>query len=165
MDKKKLFIGIAIFWLIIIVGFIAIKEYTLQTGEEVILKTRPVDPRDLFRGDYLVLNYDIGNVDVSDFDKGDTVYVGLQVDEGGYAHAAGVYKNPPEGLFIKGIVRRRDFFLRSNIKFGIESCFIPEGKGEAIERSRSLEGKVVIDKSGNAVLKAVLVDGEEISFD
>ena len=45
--NKKIFIGIGVFWLIIIIGFIASKEFTLQTGEEVILKTRPVDPRDL----------------------------------------------------------------------------------------------------------------------
>jgi uncharacterized membrane-anchored protein len=164
MDKKKLFIGIAVFWLIAIVGFIAIKEYTLQTGEEVILKTRPVDPRDLFRGDYVILNYEIGNVDISDFEEGDKIYVGLQVDENGYGESTGVYKNPPESLFIKGTVKR-DSWVGSNVEFGIESYFVPEGEGRAVERNRNLEGKVAIDKSGNAVLKAILIDGEEISFD
>ncbi len=164
MDKKKLFIGIAVFWLIVIVGFIAIKEYTLQTGEEVILKTRPVDPRDLFRGDYVILNYEIGSVDVSDFEEGNTIYVGLQVDENGYGDSIGVYRNPPEGLFIKGTVKK-DSFRRSNVEFGIESYFVPEGEGRTVERNRNLEGKIVIDKSGDAVLKAILIEGEEISFD
>ncbi len=163
MDKKKLFMEIAVFWLIIIVGFIAIKEYTSQTGKEVILKTRPVDPRDLFRGDYVTLNYEIGSVDVSNFNDGDTVYVGLQVDENGYGDSTGAYRNPPEGLFIKGKVKKSPFG-RSNVVFGIESYFVPEGKGWVIERNRNLEGKVAIDKSGNAVLKAILIDGEEINF-
>lgn len=163
MDKKKLFLIIGIFWLIIIVGFIAIKEYTLRTGEEVILKTRPVDPRDLFRGDYVILNYDIGGVDVSDFEEGDTVYVELKVDENGYGDSTGVYKSPPEGLFIKGTVKRG--FGGSNVEYGIESYFVPEGEGRTIERNRNLEGKVAIDKFGNAVLKAVLIEGKEVSFD
>jgi len=41
MEKKKIFIIIGIFWLIIIGGFIGFKEFTLQTGNEVLLKTRP----------------------------------------------------------------------------------------------------------------------------
>jgi uncharacterized membrane-anchored protein len=32
--------------------------------EEVLLQTRPVDPRDIFRGDYVTLSYDI-----SDFNR------------------------------------------------------------------------------------------------
>ena len=163
MDKKKLFLFIAIFWLVIIVGFIAVKEYTLRTGEEVLLKTRPVDPRDLFRGDYVILNYVIGGVDVSDFEEGDTVYVGLKVDENGFGDSTGAYKNPPEGLFIKGTVKKG--FGGSNVEYGIESYFVPEGEGKVIERNRNLEGKVAIDKSGNAVLKAILINGEEVSFD
>ena len=164
MEKKKLFLAIAVFWVVILFGFIAFKEFTLQTGEEVILKTRPIDPRDLFRGDYVILNYVIGGVDVSDFEEGDTVYVGLKVDENGYGESTGVYKSPPEGLFIKGTVKK-GLFGGSNIEYGIESYFVPEGEGKSIERNRNLEGKVVIDKSGNAVLKAVLIDGKEVTFD
>ncbi len=57
MNPKKTFYLIVVFWLLIFSGFIAYKEYTLRTGTEVILKTMPVDPRDLFRGDYVTLNY------------------------------------------------------------------------------------------------------------
>lgn len=163
MKKKKLFLMIGIFWIVIIFGFIAVKEYTLRTGQEVILKTQPVDPRDLFRGDYIILNYIIGGVDVSDFKEGNTVYVGLMINEEGYGESTGVYKSPPEGLFIKGTIKK-GLFGGSNVEYGIESYFVPEGKGRSIERSRNLEGKVAIDKSGNAVLKAVLIDGEEVSF-
>ena len=31
----------------------------LREGSEVLLQTRPVDPRDFLRGDYVVLNYQI----------------------------------------------------------------------------------------------------------
>jgi uncharacterized membrane-anchored protein len=65
MEKKRIFIGIGIFWVLIIGGFIGFKEFTLRTGEEVLLKTLPVDPRDLFRGDYVILRYDVSRVDTT----------------------------------------------------------------------------------------------------
>jgi uncharacterized membrane-anchored protein len=34
----------------------------LRDGTEVTLQTRPVDPRDLLRGDYVVLRYDISQL-------------------------------------------------------------------------------------------------------
>ena len=48
----------------------------LKSGTEVRLRTVPVDPRDLFRGDYVVFSYEIGTVDVGDaagLRRGETV--------------------------------------------------------------------------------------------
>ena len=36
----------------------------LRDGQEVLLKVEPVDPRDLLRGDYVVLTYEIRNIPV-----------------------------------------------------------------------------------------------------
>jgi uncharacterized membrane-anchored protein len=38
--------------------------WPLWVGQAIYLKVRPVDPRDLFRGDYVVLGYDIGTLRV-----------------------------------------------------------------------------------------------------
>ena len=172
MNKKKIFILLGIFWLVIIGGFIGFKEYTLRTGQEVLLKTTPVDPRDLFRGDYVVLRYDISNIDSgtvvaerTDFKSGDRVYVGLGIKEK-YAVATNIYSTPPkDGLNIKGTLK--DVGSNSfNVEYGIESYFVPEGEGKTIERQlgRSVDVKVSIDKSGNAVIKALLIDGQEVKF-
>jgi uncharacterized membrane-anchored protein len=173
MDKKKIFIGIGIFWLVVIVGFIGIKEYTLQTGEEVLLKTVPIDPRDLFRGDYVILSYEISTLDLnslqtdtSEFKENEQVYIALNKIDG-YGEASGIFKNKPtEGLFIKGKVQRSST-SRLFIEYGIESYFVPEGQGLKIERARagSVDVKVAIDKNGNVGIKTLLQDGEEISFD
>ena len=64
MTQKIKFFGIGVLWLVIIGGFIFSKQMTLLTGKEVLLKTVPVDPRDLFRGDYVVLRYDISTIDL-----------------------------------------------------------------------------------------------------
>ena len=169
--NKKVFLAIGIFWLVIILGFVSFKEFTLKTGEELMLKTRPVDPRDLFRGDYIVLDYEISRLDINSlqtdaisFNESDRVYVALSNEEG-YGIASGVYKNRPKGLFLKGTVKRTDG-SQITIEYGIESYFVPEGEGLEIQRQsrRGLEAKVAIDKFGNAVLKSIFLNGNEVEF-
>jgi uncharacterized membrane-anchored protein len=169
MNKKIAFITIAVFWVGILGGFVFYKEYTVRTGESVLLQTVPVDPRDLFRGDYVILRYDISTISTemfsmkaTNFAQGDTLYVLLDVNDG-----VGSYKNisrikPQEGLFIKGTIERiRDGEM--DLTYGIESYFVPEGEGREIERHRGeMQVKVVIDSSGNAVLRSLIIDGEEI---
>ncbi len=172
MDKKKIFILLGVFWLVVIGGFIGYKEYTLRTGQEVLLKTTPVDPRDLFRGDYVVLRYDISNLNSpsviferNDFKSGEKVYIGLNT-KGKYAVATGVYSQPPsDGLFIKGTLKDVSS-TRVGVEYGIESYFVPEGKGREIERrlGRNVDVKVAVDSSGNAVIKSLLIDGQEVRF-
>ena len=50
------------------------------------------------------------------------------------------------------------------IEYGIESYFVPENKGEEIERmvGQSITVKVAISKSGKAVIKTLLIDGKEL---
>lgn len=174
MGKNRIFILIGIFWLIIILVFIASKEFTLRTGKEVLLKTVPVDPRDLFRGDYVILRYEISRLDLNNlttdyinYEIGDKVYVVLEKEDG-YGVASKIFKNSPKGeeLFLKGAVKNvRDKSL--SIEYGIESYFVPEGKGREIEGFRErkkLDVKVSIDRFGNSAIKSLLIDGKEISF-
>jgi uncharacterized membrane-anchored protein len=55
----------------------------LNLGEEILLKTAPVDPRDIFRGDYVNLRYDISTIDIvnissdGNFNYGDDIYAVL----------------------------------------------------------------------------------------
>ena len=171
--NKRIFIGIGIFWLIIILGFIGFKEFTLQTGTEVLLKLRPIDPRDMFRGDYVILNYEISTLDLNSlqtdaqfFNTSDKVYVTLNEVEG-YGVASGIYKNvPKEELFIKGTVKDA-FNDRIMAEYGIESYFVPEGQGDKIQRQArgDVDIKVAIDKFGNAVIKQILIEGKEVQFE
>lgn len=171
--NKKVFIAIGIFWLAIILVFIALKEFTLKTGEEVLLKTIPVDPRDLFRGDYVILSYDISRLninefqtDAANFSENDKVYVALN-KEGNYGAVTGIYKEQPKtGLFLKGEVTKVDN-KQISVKYGIESYFVPEGKGWDIQRQAGsgLEVKVIIDKFGNAVIDSLILDGNKVRFD
>src|SRR3989344_3670842 len=64
--SKKVFLFIGLFWLAIFAVFIASKESVLRGGQEVLLQTVPVDPRDIFRGDYVTLRYEISTLDQAD---------------------------------------------------------------------------------------------------
>ena len=194
-----------VFWAAVILGFVALKEYTLRSGTEVLLETVPVDPRDLFRGDYVVLRYKISTIDLSlypvdnihsfdyDYDpdlgeynagksktpgvkEGDDIFVILRKEKtsrlGGSIYAVSkVYKTltPSKNeLFIRGKVKKVDGTGGTiEVEYGIESYFVPEGKGREIERQRgrNLDVKVAVDKLGNAVIKDLLIDGKVFRFE
>src|SRR5258708_18127043 len=69
-----------------ILGTTLVQERGLASGKVVLLETRPVDPRDLLRGDFITLNYKISDVPLSAFSPprtngltpGATVYVALE---------------------------------------------------------------------------------------
>ncbi|WP_292376228.1 GDYXXLXY domain-containing protein [Methanosarcina sp. UBA411] len=187
MNQKKVLYLTLVFWLLIFSGFIAYKEYTLRTGTEVMLKTLPVDPRDLFRGDYVTLNYEISTLDMekfhaenSDFYYDEPVYLTLKL-ENGYGIPKEIYTTPPEDeLYIKGKVKGVIYDWETDessnmteeatikelrVDYGIESYFVPEGRGMEIEKAQQtgktkVDAKVIIDKYGNAVIKSLLIDGK-----
>lgn len=171
--SKKAFILIGVFWLLIIGGLVGYKEYTLFTGQEVLLRTVPVDPRDLFRGDYVILRYEISTLDPEVMKLGNPpgwvgskVYVTLEVEDG-YGRATRLWPTvmKPDGLFIHGKVKSASD-SEMHIEYGIESFFVPEGEGKLIERQRQsgLDVRVVIDKYGTAVIKSLVVEGEDLPF-
>jgi uncharacterized membrane-anchored protein len=170
---KRALLAIGVLWLAIIGGIVGIKECTLRTGQEILLKTVPVDPRDLFRGDYVILSYEISSLDVEKlgtagavFSRGQEVYVLLGTD-GHYSVATGVRPSRPsrQELFLKGHVRAVAGST-VQVEYGIESYFVPEGQGRVLEQARGkhLDVKASVDTHGRAGIKALFLDGKEVRF-
>lgn len=175
-DSKRIMIVVLLMTLAL-VGMVAKKQYTLNTGDLVVLKTEPVDPRSLFRGDYVRLRYEISSLDMATFptvsglQHNDTVYVSLQ-KSGDFWVPKAVSRTLPEhgqdSVVIKGRVNMpwlRGLGVRGGIeiKYGIENYFVPEGEGRELERLRNQQKvsmQIAVDAFGNAGIKAVLVDGE-----
>lgn len=158
---KKYVHIIAAFWLILILIPVARNEFTLNTGHEILLETVPVDPRDILRGDYVILNYKIAQLPKTQkFNYNENVYVILNTDKENIGHFEGVSRTKPKGLFLKGKVSQCQTtipFYRSGscISFGIESYFVKEKTGLELEnhlRDGALV-KVAIDRYGNAKVK------------
>jgi len=174
--------------LVLVGGLLALVESRagiLRAGTEIRLKTVPVDPRDLFRGDYVVLSYPISTVDGGSrqgergFRRGDAVFVTLGRDGEGFARATGVSRERPAAgpdLVMAGrVVSTGGCALndagtfdcsqgrnRLRIAYGLESYFVPQGSGRAIEttdRSR-IEVIAAVSSSGDAAIKRLLIDGK-----
>ncbi len=130
MAKKIKFIIAIIAQITIILVMVLLKLSVLKDSTDVLLKIKPVDPRDALRGDYITFQYDISNIngghlmeqpdgsyapqEIKDEDGkikiGDTVYVPLQKIDNYYDlnydyNAATLKEKPTDGrLFIKGVI-------------------------------------------------------------
>ena len=56
-----LFAGVGL-QLVVLIGMIVFKAMPLWTGEPILLRVVPVDPRDMFRGDYVAISYDFSRI-------------------------------------------------------------------------------------------------------
>ncbi|MGE0499610.1 MAG: GDYXXLXY domain-containing protein [Rhizobiaceae bacterium] len=163
---------------------IASRAAILQSGVEVTLKIQPVDPRDLLRGDYVVVNYDIGRIPVSlltnhpsgaALPEDGKLYVRLREGEDGHSVAVSASLDAPvdapigdgevdilgtfDGGFVPGV---SDTLF---VDYGIERFYVPEGEGLAIEedmRERPFAIRAAIGRDGTAQIKALLDEGKVI---
>jgi len=175
---KKLFLIVAIIFQLGALLWMALsREYVVQTGEVVKVQTAPIDPRDLFRGDFVRLDYDLSSLPArlleqhlhdQELKKGQVLYVTLQKDSRGLVQAMAVSDISPAGneLFIRGRLLRDWVKNKYNastlaIKYGIEQYFVEQGKGIDIENRRGRRNElqtpmimhVALSNSGTAIIK------------
>jgi uncharacterized membrane-anchored protein len=183
IPKFVVFGAAALIQLALLAVMVADRVQILREGTEVTLQTQPVDPRDLFRGDYVTLSYDISQVaagalkDQRAGGGNPIVYVKLAPDPNGIyhtisVHAEAVAVQSPEVLIRGRVVYgaycgpTRDRFCDSlQIRYDLESYFLPEGEGRKLEQVRNQRKLIVVAAvapSGRAAIKRLLVDGEAI---
>jgi uncharacterized membrane-anchored protein len=171
--ERWVFLAGAAFQLLVLSGMIAGNAIPRWGSDVVLLKVVPVDPRDLLRGDYVILGYEISGVPPDGVAglprpmvqsnapewKGRTVYVTLVPEGDGLHYSGGPVSAlpPPEGVkFIQGTL-----VDMGRISFGIESYFVQEGKGkqyEAAIRERRLSAEVALSPSGKAALRGLRIE-------
>lgn len=153
----------------------------LREGAEIRLAVEPVDPRDLLRGDYVVLGYPISRIDRSLIGgtdgrdlKGRWVYVRLSRDDAGsFSPVAAMLDEPSAAerleneIDLRGIVTSEPGSGEATVQvaYGIERYYVPEGEGRAIEdamRQDRFEIVAAVDEDGTAQIKALLHDGRAI---
>lgn len=173
---RKLAIILAILAQAAALGWVvAERETVYRSGTVVFLRTAPVDPRDVFRGDYVQLTYDINRIPLTLADatlaeqkdrEAIRVYASLSVDARGIAAVSALHAQPPaEGLYLRGYTSR-DWQLQGNnqevtVKFGIEKLFVEQGAGLAMEERRGtrdgwqtpMEVEVAVGDNGIGVIR------------
>lgn len=142
--------------------------YPLWTGQEIRLKTVPVDPRSMFRGNYVRLNYEISTinipqqVDLAAPRQGEVVYVKLQPgDDDLYISAGASFSKPKAGLYIRGRIQQTGWDRSTqpyHARYGIEAFFAPREKALELEQQLRDGGiaVVMLADNGKAMLKDVI---------
>ena len=188
--KRKLAIA-AVALQVLVLGYIAgEREWVVHTGHTVWLRTAPIDPRDVMRGDYVRLDYEIARVPRDRWRDGLTnraaadgdrrpetrVYASLQIDSNGLAEVATLSDlQPKEGLFLRGKIDPAMSWRGSEaIRYGLEAFFMEQGQAQQLEDDRSqsrrgvpLNMEVAVGANGLGVLKGYRWEslGIVLSFD
>lgn len=169
-------IGLAIFTafvfqLVILSGLSGKGLVPRITSDRVRFEVVPVDPRDMMRGDYIILGYEFSRLpeDVTLIDeriksyktktnlnqKSIDVYVTLK-----FNLKEDIYKGvffgstpPTKGRYLRGKLNSNN-----RIEFGIEAFYLQEGKGTIYEqaiREKKLVAEVYLAPDGSAQMKKV----------
>lgn len=115
-------------------------------GQEIKVKTVPVDPRDLLYGDYVTLSYEISRLKPELWkgqgpvpERGSKVYVLLKpgADNPSIYEAVGFYASSPSAkpgeVIMQGVVDS-SWDKEVRMKYGIEKYYVPEGTGGELEK-------------------------------
>ena len=172
----------------------------LKNGREIVLPIIPVDPRSLFRGDYVILDYPVSSVSATLMTAemkaakpavfyvtlkkqgdaweptaftttpptatNDTITLKARMKHGWHEGSrrrpvrAPVDRNAPTPATPEPLTPPERVF---NVRYGIESYFVQEGKGRAVEKvaaERKLAAVIAVDAKGNAAIKGLMVDGK-----
>ena len=169
-------IGLAIFTafvfqLVILSGLSGKGLVPRITSDRVRFEVIPVDPRDMMRGEYIILGYEFSRLpeDVTLIDeriksyktmtnfnqKSIDVYVTLK-----FNLKEDIYKGvffgstpPTKGRYLRGKLNSNN-----RIEFGIEAFYLQEGKGRMYEeaiREKKLVAEVYLAPDGSAQMKKV----------
>jgi uncharacterized membrane-anchored protein len=166
--KFKLFVIVLCLQTACILGMTLIQERNLLLGTVILLETVPRDPRDLLRGDYIVLNYKIGSLPETLIksantqleEEGTPVWVELE-KHGEFHEAVGVYATrsavPAGNVMLKGKTEYRWLIDPGlSVNYGIDRYYVREGTGNPQSK---ITVQVVVPPSGQAIIKEVFVDG------
>ncbi|MEW6515551.1 MAG: GDYXXLXY domain-containing protein [candidate division FCPU426 bacterium] len=176
----SLFVAALALQLGILLAFQFSRQSALDQGRRLVVRAEPVDPRDLFRGDYVILRYGFSRIDrgqvkdaLGETDlRGAKVYVKIKqaAPDAGWT-AVDVRRRPFERLAPDEAMLAGNITDHSpetlNVAYGCEDVFVPEGQGKPIEKNLR-EHKVTVELSvtrrGVAQPAKLFIDGQPVEF-
>jgi uncharacterized membrane-anchored protein len=168
--KFKFFVFILALQTLWLLGTVAVQEYALTHGRVILLETQRVDPRDLLRGDYLILNYKISDVPTNlfsppvpkDLPYGTKVFVELAPGTNQFYKVVRASTNGFTPATNEVVLRGRsdERWWGSNsvhIVYGIENYYVAENTGNPTGK---LTVQAIVPASGHPKIREVFVDGK-----
>jgi uncharacterized membrane-anchored protein len=143
--------------LIILISMTINPLITYYRGQEITIETRPYDPRDVFRGDHVVLNYKINEIDINkvpvefkqevDYNKlrGKKLYTVLKKSGNYYEVDYATFEKPKDKLYLnckyEYSVWDDEFKSETSIpkikaitvSYNLDKYFVPENTGKELE--------------------------------
>ncbi len=142
--------------LVILLAMTITPLLTLQLGQEIKIKTMPVDPRDIFRGDYVTLNYEINEIPIEKApavfkeeknwseQRRTALYVILKKDGDYYVVDHAVLEKPKDGIYMKGyyewpvwpqnaVYQGDQNIIGIRVSYNLDQYFLPENTGKSLE--------------------------------
>ncbi|HTQ31180.1 MAG TPA: GDYXXLXY domain-containing protein [Opitutaceae bacterium] len=172
MNRTKWFVLVVAAQAVFLLGWAGWHEHIRGTAPIILLQTHPIDPRDLLRGDYLMLNYDIstpplpaelrweGKRPAAAAVRSGTEVCVVLARRGRYYEAMRVTREEPlvapDEIWVHGTLADP---RRGRVTYGIEEYFVPEGKG-APPFGAHIEVEASVSSSHRLYVHRVLVEGK-----
>lgn len=146
-------VGVLVLILFVVNGLVVQKQSVLESGQTILLRLAPVDPRSLIQGDYMVLSYDLYN-QFSPEQLNNLPYSGkmvVKLDNNSVATFLRFHQNKEIGKNeqILSFHIKKDIYS-PRMKIGAESFFFQEGQADRYNSARY--GELKVDANGNTVL-------------
>ncbi|MHB8072180.1 GDYXXLXY domain-containing protein [Desulfosporosinus fructosivorans] len=157
MTKRKTFLLAVAIPLLILLAMTIKPQATVVFGQEIILETKAYDPTDVFRGDYVAINFAISDVPKSKVDipidkiNNKNLYVSLR-QEGKYYVVDQVSETKPkQGVYLKG--KFQEIYNEFNgaggyrVDYSLDKYFLEQGSGKELEQESfkgGLDGTVKV---------------------
>ncbi|MDF2903596.1 MAG: hypothetical protein K0S25_1234 [Bacillus sp. (in: firmicutes)] len=163
MNKRTKYLILAcLVPVVILLGMTVTPLYTLYNGDEITLQTVPVDPSDVFRGDYVALQYEAEQVSIDLVDKGIKdkwekefnpiqVYVTLEKKNDVFTPIKVSVEKPEKGIFLKGKLNYIDYAMDTKeytqvksafIEYSLDKYFVEDNTGTDWEKA-SAKGEII----------------------
>jgi uncharacterized membrane-anchored protein len=164
MTRRTWFIIGLLLQLIFIFGLLAPNASLLANGTKATLRSMPVDPRSIFRGDYVTLDYEAGRGLPLDLADGAPVYVVL-AQQGDVFERVSFSRTRPE-------LQEGQICLEGFVQFGTQALFpdlrqffVEEGTGMELEQARNAH-RLLVDIVSDSRCRARIAGlrlGQEVS--
>ncbi|WP_066249906.1 GDYXXLXY domain-containing protein [Neobacillus drentensis] len=156
---------------VILLGLCITPVYTMLTGEEMILQTKPLDPSDPFRGDYVTLRYEAEEVPVDLVDKAVVkkmqnqggpfdVFVLMEKNNGVHTPKRVTLEKPKKGIFLKATINYTDKDNQGQeiafLDYNLDNYYLEDNTGTEWEKA-SAKGEILAKLKVNNGY-AVLID-------
>ena len=153
MNRRAFFLAGILFELVAVFGLFLPYIFLLQSGTPITLRTVPIDPRSIFRGDYVILGYEAGEGLPMTETYGDVVYAVLE--KGGDVYERVRFSDTkPELTEGQICLRGRTEYQRATFP-DIAQYFVEEGTGTEWEQAQNAH-RLLVDAVVNDDCKAAI---------